>query len=166
MLVLVTPRAVLWRLDEHRSNDAERARRLLSRVTLFTAHEANAVAWLRYMFVYPHNGVAGSRLHLGKAIPRAWFAQPQPFKADDVATPFGNVSVAYEPDPKANAAKATVTFDPTHPPQQVLLRFRTPGKTPLRTVKINGNSATPADAERGDVDITGQKGTTTVEVEF
>ena len=80
-------------------------------------------------------------------------------------------SVTYEPNPKANTAKttvckATVTFYPTQPPRQVLLRFRSPGKTPLRAVKINGAPAVPADAQRGDVDITGLKGTTTVEVEF
>ena len=67
---------------------------------------------------------------------------------------------------KATACKAAVTFDPTQPPQQLLLRFRTPNKTPLRSVKINGVPATPADPKRGDVDITGLKGTTTVEVEF
>ena len=37
---------------------------------------------------------------------------------------------------------------------------------PLRTVKVNGNPAAPTDADRGDVDITGYKGTITVEVEF
>ncbi|MCX5771646.1 MAG: hypothetical protein NTZ09_15440 [Candidatus Hydrogenedentes bacterium] len=131
-------------------------------VLVKTSDEANAVTWLRYMFVYPREGT----LHLGKAIPRAWFAQPEPFKADNVATPFGNVSVTYEPNPKANTCKATVTFDPTQPPQQLLLRFRTPNKTPLKTITINGVDATPVDANRGDVDITGCKGTTTVEVGF
>ena len=67
---------------------------------------------------------------------------------------------------KATACKAAVTFDPVQPPRQVLLRFRTPNKTPLRAVKINGAPAAPADAKRGDVDITGSKGITTVEVEF
>jgi len=131
-------------------------------VLVKTSDEANAVTWLRYMFVYPHDGV----LHLGRAIPRAWFAQSEPFQANDVATPFGNVSVTYEPNPKATACKAIVTFDPTQPPRQVLLRFRTPNKTPLRAVKINGVATAPVDAERGDVDISGFKGTTTVEVEF
>ena len=34
-----------------------------------TSDEANAVMWLRYMMVYSHGDV----LHLGRAIPRAWF---------------------------------------------------------------------------------------------
>jgi len=37
-----------------------------------TSAQANAMTWLRYMFVYG----AHNLLHLGRAIPRAWFAQP------------------------------------------------------------------------------------------
>ena len=50
-----------------------------------TSDEANAVMWLRYMFVYGnHDG-----LYLGRAIPRAWFAQSRPMGLENVVTRWG-----------------------------------------------------------------------------
>ena len=59
-----------------------------------TSDEANAVMWLRYMFVY------GNRdgLYLGRAIPRAWFAQDRPIGLENVRTRWGQASVTYVPD--------------------------------------------------------------------
>ena len=59
------------------------------------------------MFVYPHDGL----LHFGRAIPRAWFAQTQPFSATDVVTEFGKAGVTYTADPKTDTARAVVTLD-------------------------------------------------------
>ena len=124
--------------------------------------EANAVTWLRYMYVYPHNG----QLHFGRAIPRAWFARTQPFAVTDVITEFGKAGVTYTSDPKAGTAKAVVNFGQAHAPQQMLVRFRTPNKEPLRSATVNGDAGRIADAERGDVDIGGMSGTITVEVKY
>ena len=122
----------------------------------------NAVTWLRYMYVYPHNG----QLHFGRAIPRAWFARTQPFAVTDVITEFGKAGVTYTSDPKAGTAKAVVNFGQAHAPQQMLVRFRTPNKEPLRSATVNGDAGRIADAERGDVDIGGMSGTITVEVKY
>jgi hypothetical protein len=58
-----------------------------------TSDEANAVMWLRYMFVY------GNRegLYLGRAIPRAWFAQDRPIGVENMRTRWGQASVTYLP---------------------------------------------------------------------
>jgi hypothetical protein len=40
----------------------------------------------------------------------------------------------------------------------MLVRFRSPGKRPIRSATVNGAEARIADAERGDVDITGMTG--------
>jgi len=131
-------------------------------VLVKTSDEANAVTWLRYLYVYPHNGV----LHFGRAIPRAWFAQTQPFAATDVITEFGSAGVTYTSDPKTNTARAVVTFEQAHAPRQMLVRFRHPDKKPLLSATVNGAEGRIADAERGDVDITGLLGTITVEAAF
>ncbi len=131
-------------------------------VLVKTSDEANAVTWLRYMYVYPHNGL----LHFGRAIPRAWFAQTQPFAANDVVTEFGRAGVTYTSDPGTNTARAVVNFDQARAPRQMLLRFRVPDKKVLRSATANGAEAKIADAERGDVDITGMTGQITVEVAF
>lgn len=131
-------------------------------VMVKTSDEANAINWLRYQFVYPHEDA----LYIGRAIPRAWFAQTQPFELKNVSTPFGEVSVSYEPNPKENKAKAVVELRQIQAPGQTTVRFRTPEKQPLRTVRIDGQPATAADPERGDVDITGRTGIITIEVEY
>ena len=122
----------------------------------------NAVTWLRYLYIYPHNGL----LHFGRAIPRAWFAQEQPFAVTDMVTEFGKAGVTYTADPKAETARAVVNFDPVHAPQQMLVRFRAPEGKTLRSATVNGAEGRIADAARGDVDITGMTGTITVEVKY
>ncbi len=131
-------------------------------VSVKTSDEANAINWLRYMLIYPHEDT----LHFGKAAPRAWFAQTQPVALQGVITPFGEASVRYEPHIAESRIKAIITLQPTTPPGKMLVRFRHPDKTPIRTARVNGTPATLADAERGDVDISGLSGEIVVEVEY
>ncbi len=127
-----------------------------------TSDEANAVSWLRYMLVYEHGGL----LHLGRAVPRAWFDQPQPFEAQNAVTRFGTASVRYEPNPNEKRAAAIVTLEQKAPPKQTLLRFRLPEEAALRAARIDGKPAKILDAAKGDIDVTGRKGTFRVEVEY
>ena len=131
-------------------------------VVVKTSDEANAVQWLRYMFVYPK----GDALYIGRAIPRAWFAQTDPFELAGAATPFGDVSVRYEPNPQADNAKATVTLAQNVGAKQILVRFRHPEKKPIRAVMVDGQPGVVADAGRGDVDISGKQGIVNIEVEY
>ena len=56
-----------------------------------TGDQSNAMKWLAYMFVYARGGL----LHLGRAIPRAWFAGEEAFGATRLSAPAGIVSVEY-----------------------------------------------------------------------
>lgn len=133
-----------------------------------TSDEANAVSWLRYMFVYG----TGDTLHLGRAIPRAWFAQPQAFEARDVVTRFGKAGIRYQPDPENRTIKATVRLDLQQQPSHIWVRFRTPRKeshdapSPIRTARVDGKATMLVDPLRGDVAITGIQGQVEVEVEY
>lgn len=127
-----------------------------------TSDEANAVSWLRYMFVYEH----GDLLHFGRAIPRAWFAQSEPFEASDVMTTFGKAGVRYTPSADQKRITAQVTLNLEKQPRKMLVRFRDPEKRPVRAVRVNGQPRPAADPERGDVDITGEKGNVEIEVEY
>ncbi len=131
-------------------------------VLVKTSDEANAVTWLRYMYVYPKGGL----LHFGRAIPRAWFEQAQSFGATDVVTEFGRAGVTYTTEPKANTARAVVNFEQAHAPQQMLVRFRVPGGKTLRSATVNWAEGKIADAARGDVDVSGMTGTIMVEAVF
>ena len=88
-----------------------------------TSDEANAVMWLRYMFVY------GNRdgLFLGRAIPRAWFAQPRPIGLENVTTRWGKVSVRYLHKRIHEFASCRVDLKLAARPPRTVIRFRAPG---------------------------------------
>ncbi len=133
-----------------------------NRVGVKTSDEANAVAWLRYMFVYPSH----DKLCIGRAIPRAWFNQDKAFEAKEVVTEFGKISVAYQPNPAHHTATAIVACEQVHAPKMTTVRFRTPEHQPLKKALVNGSAGKIVDAERGDVEITGMKDRAVVEVHY
>ncbi len=125
-----------------------------------TSDEANAIMWLRYMFVYAPAKV----LYIGKAIPRAWLRAGRRIAVDEVVTRFGQVSVAYEAG--ADRIRAALKLDLRAAPEQIVVRFRTPGKQPLKSVTLNGKSHSAFQSEAGDVDVTGFRGELLVEAQY
>ena len=131
-------------------------------VLVKTSDEANAVTWLRYMYVYPKDGL----LHFGRAIPRSWFEQKNPFSATGVVTEFGTAGIIYTAEPDSGKARAVVSLEQARAPEKMLVRFRLPDRKPLRSATVNGAEARIADAARGDVDVSGLSGTITVEAAY
>jgi hypothetical protein len=123
-----------------------------------TSDEANALMWLRYIFVYP----ARNALYFGRAIPRAWLGAGQPIGLECVSNEFGSFSVTYSPVPRAAAIEAVLELTLSRPPRKMLVRFRHPEKKPIRSVRVNGRPHAAFDARKGDVDITGRRGTVRV----
>jgi len=119
-----------------------------------TSDQANAIKWLRYMFVYANDDL----LHLGRAIPRDWLSQGNAPYADDVVTRYGRAGVRYESDVASARITATVDLALREKPAQVLVRFRHPEKLPIASVTVNGAAHTAFDPVKGDVDITGMGG--------
>jgi hypothetical protein len=129
-------------------------------VTFKTSDEANAVMWMRYLYVYWNERL----LHFGRALPRAWFAQDDPIELTGVSTLFGRVGVRYEPDRGRRRILARVELGELRDKPQALVRFRNPDRAVLCTARINGRPWT--DFADEDVDITGMKGTIVVEVQY
>jgi hypothetical protein len=127
-----------------------------------TSDQSNAMKWLAYLFVYERDGL----LHIGRAIPRAWFAQEQAFSATRLSTPAGIVSVEYRPQLAAGKIEATVDLALRATPEKVLLRFRHPEKKPIRSVTINGRASQAFDARSGDVTLSTVGGKICVSVEY
>ncbi len=127
-----------------------------------TSDESNAVNWLRYMFVYTTRGT----LHLGRALPREWFTQEIPLRANGVATRYGKVSVEYLPSADQNTIIANAQLDLRSQPERTLLRIRHPEKRSIKSVKVNGETSDRFDAEKGDIDLTGLQGTVHVEASY
>lgn len=127
-----------------------------------TSDQANAMTWLRYMFVYAHD----NELWLGRAIPRAWFAQPHPIEIQDANTPYGKVNLRFEPDPDQNRITATLDLDLREKPNRILLRFRHPKKRPIQSITINEAPHQTINPESEDIDLSGREGTLTIEARY
>ena len=127
-------------------------------VAFKTSDQANAVKWLRYMFVY----WTADTLYFGRAVPRYWFDHRRPIGVERVATPHGSVSVTYDTaaDQTAITAEVDVALHDTAP--RIVLRFRPRHAKPIRKATVNGKPAVVAHAEKGDVDLTGLQGQCTV----
>jgi len=129
---------------------------------LKTSDQSNAMKWLRYMYVYaPESG-----LYLGRALPREWLNWKHGIAARNVATRFGRVSVEYVPGERNRVLTARARLTARREPPETILRFRHPASKPIRSVKINGKRHTAFDPVKGDVDITGMKGSIVVEARY
>lgn len=127
-----------------------------------TSDEANAVSWLRAMFVYANERL----LHFGRAIPREWFLPDQRLLAHGVSTRYGDVSIEYRTSADRRRISARVDLRLRIQPPCVLVRFRHPEGLPLRAVRVNGAEHSRFDPLRNDVDITGYTGEVVVDGEF
>lgn len=127
-----------------------------------TSDEANAVSWLRAMFVY----ASEKMLQLGRAIPREWFVPDQPLFAHGVSTRWGMVSVDYQTSDDRRRITATLDLQLRQQPPHLLVRFRHPEGLPLKAVKVNDASYERFDPLHNDVDITGMSGKLVVEAQF
>lgn len=127
--------------------------------SLKTSDQANAIKWLRYLFVYATH----DRLYLGRALPRAWFRDREQMAVEKVHTRFGEVSVRYASEAGAGRLTARVDLVLRRAPERILLRFRTPNREPLRAVSVNGKPHARFDGNSGDVDLTGMAGRLDVE---
>ncbi len=127
-----------------------------------TSDEANAVMWLRYLFVY------GNRdgLFLGRAIPRAWLGQDRPIGLRRVHTPWGEASVTYFPSRSTEIIRARVELKLSSRPPRVLIRFRHPRNKPITGVTVNGRPHAGFDAVSQDVDLSGLDGPLELQVRF
>lgn len=119
-----------------------------------TSDQANAIKWLRYMYVYATDDL----LHLGRAIPRQWLRDGNEPYAEDVITCYGKVGVRYAPEIASGRITATIDLENRSEPAKTLVRFRHPDKLPVKSVTVNGKGHSRFDAEKGDVDITGLGG--------
>lgn len=127
-----------------------------------TSDEANAVVWLRYMYVFS----SGDLLHLGWAIPRAWFEDGNCIEAMDVATYFGTVGIQFCSQLKAGKVVAIASLSLDQPPGTILVRIRHPEKLSIKEVRVNGEEHDRLDALKGDVDITGYTGKVIIEARY
>ncbi len=127
-----------------------------------TSDEANAVMWLRYMYVF----TLGKLLHFGRAIPRAWLKDGSTVEATGVSTRFGRVGIRYHSQVGKGKIVATVYLSLNQKVGQILVRMRHPEKLRIKSTRVNGKIYTKFDPKKGDVDVTGHNGKVTIETNY
>lgn len=115
-----------------------------------TSDEANAVMWLRYMFVYTKNDV----LYLGRAIPRAWFMDKEEIFSKDVITSLGKASITYNSYIDNGYIEAEVLANLNKLCKKIIVRFRHHEKQRIKSVEINGKKYFDFDPKKDEVYIT------------
>ncbi len=105
----------------------------------------------------------GDSLWLARATPRAWLEQGKKIHVKNAPTHFGTVD--YEIVSHADNGKitATVEMPSRNPPKVVLLRFRHPKKTPIKSVTVNGKAWKDFDPAKEVIRLGGLKGTIKLE---
>ena len=127
-----------------------------------TSDEANAVMWLRSMMVYS----TPRYLHLGRAIPRAWFFHGEEVKITRVRTHYGEVSAHWVSDLAHDRLTLNANLKGAKDAPRAWARFRHPEKARIRSVSVNGEGWRKFDPGKEDVDITGLKGQVRVDVSY
>ena len=127
-----------------------------------TSDQANAIKWLRYMFVYFKDDL----LHFGRALPREWFKDDQKISIEGMATPFGLAGVKYSSQAVSGKITARVSCGLRSQPGKMLIRFRHPENLPIKSAEVNKVPTSAFDPVKGDVDISGQSGIVDVVVSY
>ncbi len=86
-------------------------------------------------------------LVLFAATPRAWLAHGQSIQIERAPTHFGPLAAQLTSDVDNGVIRARVTFNGTHDPQSLRIRFRHPLKARMRKVRINGQDSHHFEAE-------------------
>ncbi|MGB9619144.1 MAG: hypothetical protein ACPL7K_01875, partial [Armatimonadota bacterium] len=125
-----------------------------------TSDQANAVKWLRYMFVYV---TRDGTLHFGRAIPRDWFSDGRDIYVEKVGTRYGEVGIRYISAAASGRITAEADLGLRSQPARILVRIRHPEKLPIKSVTVNGTQHTKFDAQKGDIDISSLTGKVKIE---
>jgi hypothetical protein len=92
-------------------------------------------------------------LLLAQATPRKWLEDSQKIEVQRAPTYFGPVSYRIESQAGAGKIVATIEFAGQNRPQSLLIRFRHPGETPIRSVTVDGQNWKDFDAGKEWVHI-------------
>ncbi len=84
------------------------------------------------------------RLYFAKGVPRAWVASGKPIRISQAPTRWGRVSLDLTARPESRSVVAKVELARPGSPKEIQVKLRVPKQTPIRSVTVNGRSATLA----------------------
>jgi hypothetical protein len=121
---------------------------------------------LRLLLVHETRGASGlpRGLELAFSTPRAWLAPGKRIVVRDAPTSFGPLS--YTLEASTGTVRASVELPARARPASVQLRLRLPGGARLGRVSLDGRPSTRLNRTTGTIDLTGLKGTHTLDVRY
>ena len=100
----------------------------------------------------------GQSLWIARATPRVWLEQGKKIAVRNAPTHFGVLAYEIVSDVDNGKISATIEIPSRNPIKSVILRFRHPKATPVRSVTVNGKSWKAFDADRETIKLTGVTG--------
>jgi hypothetical protein len=105
-------------------------------------------------------------LWLAKAPPRHWLEQGKGVAISRAPTYFGEVAYAIVSDVDHGKITATVEMPSRNPPKAVLLRFRHPKASPIKSVTVNGKEWKGFNQDKEVIELKGLTGKLTVQANY
>ncbi len=104
----------------------------------------------------------GQSLWIAKATPRAWLEQGKKISVKNAPTYFGTLAYEMVSDVENGKISATVEIPSRYPVQNVLVRFRHPQGSPIKSVTVNGQPWNDFDAGKEIIRLHDVSGTVQV----
>ena len=104
----------------------------------------------------------GRSLWIARATPRVWLEQGKKITVANAPTYFGTLAYEIVSDVEDGKISATVEIPNRKSPKSVVIRFRHPKATPIKSVTVNGRPWTGVDKDKEVIELTGLTGKVTV----
>jgi hypothetical protein len=105
----------------------------------------------------------GQSLWIARATPRAWLEQGKKISVKNAPTYFGALAYTIDSDVDNGKISATVDMPSRKSPDAVLLRFRHPKQTPIKSVMVNGKAWNDFDPAKEIIRLHGVEGSVRIE---
>ncbi len=125
-----------------------------------SSDESKFLLWLRACLIMED----GARLHLGRGVPRAWFAPGQSFGVNNMATHFGPMT--YHCTASGDTVSLRVTAPSRDPLDEMIIHLRHPQRRPMQAVTVDGAVHTDFDPSGETVRLRNPTGTITVHASY
>ena len=100
----------------------------------------------------------GPALWIARAVPRAWLEQDKKIAVKNAPTYFGPLAYEIVSDVEHGRITATMEIPSRKPPQTVLLRFRHPKQTPIKSATVNGKEWSRFNPDKEVIELVGFTG--------
>lgn len=130
--------------------------------TACTAPDNGSAGWFMECFRDLLVMEDGQSLWVARATPRSWLEQGKKITVKNAPTYFGALAYEIVSDVDHGKITATIEIPSRTPAKTVIVRFRHPQSSPIKSVTVNGQQWNGFDPSKETIELTGLTGTATV----